>query len=361
MPALFEPIKVGTCALSNRIVMAPLTRFRNDDALVPIPELMPEHYAARCLVPGTLIIGEATDICELGGGYNNVPGIYTDAQVAGWKKVTDAVHAKGGFMFLQLWALGRVNPGNKVTDVTGASAIKDDSVDATPREMTTEEVVGFEDAYVHASKCAIAAGFDGIEIHGAHGYLVDQFLQDVSNKRTDIYGGSVENRARFALNIIDKVSAAIGEEKVAIRLSPFNNFQGMGMKDHYPTFSYVISQIEAKHPKLAYLHVVEPRVSGGADREVHEGETTDVYKKLWSGPWIAAGGFTPETALKYAEEHENSLVAFGRYFISNPDLVAKIKEGIPLTPYNRDTFYLPKDPKGYLDYSYAEELKGKYY
>ncbi|KAK9381947.1 uncharacterized protein V2V93DRAFT_368312 [Kockiozyma suomiensis] len=361
MPALFEPIKVGDLQLQHRITLAPLTRYRNDDNQIPIESLAPEHYASRCILPGTLLVAEATDAAEFAGGYENVPGIFTDAQIAGWKKVTDAVHAKDGFIFLQIWSLGRVNPGTKVPTVVGASPIKDDSVPTVPRELTIEEIVQHEDAHATAAKNAIAAGFDGVEVHGAHGYLVDQFLQDVSNRRTDIYGGSIENRARFALNVIDKVIAAIGEKKTGFRISPFNHFQGMGMVDPYPTFSYLISQLEAKHPNLAYLHVIEPRVSGNVDRDAQTGESTEDYHKLWSGVWMAAGGFTPETALKYAEEHENSLVAFGRYYTSNPDLPAKIKEGIPLTPYNRDSFYIVKSPIGYIDYPYAEALKGKYY
>ncbi|KAK7205923.1 hypothetical protein BZA70DRAFT_277437 [Myxozyma melibiosi] len=361
MPALFESIKIGACELKHRIALAPLTRYRNDDDNVPIPELMPEHYAARCLVPGTLLISEATEIADFAGGYVNCPGIHTPEQIEGWKKVTEAVHAKNGFIFLQLWALGRVNPGTKVPDVVSASTIKANTVESVPRPLSIDEIEKYEDTYAAAAKNAIAAGFDGVEVHSAHGYLLDQFLEDVSNDRTDIYGGSIENRARFTLNVMDKVCAAIGDEKTAIRLSPFSNFQGMGMKDPYPTFSYVISSLEAKHPKLAYMHVVEPRVSAGSDRPTNESESTEPFKKLWSGAWMTAGGFTPETAIKYADEHENSLVAFGRHFISNPDLVAKIIEGMPLTDYNRDTFYLHKDPKGYNDYPYSEELKGKYY
>ncbi|KAK9462872.1 uncharacterized protein V1516DRAFT_662903 [Lipomyces oligophaga] len=358
---LFSPIKVGSIELGNRIVLAPLTRFRNDDDGSPNAELAPEHYAERCLVPGTLLIAEATDVSKFSGSYANVPGLYTEKQIEAWKKVTDAVHAKKGYIFVQLWALGRVNPGNLVSDVVGASPIPDGE-GKVPRELTEAEILEYEDAFVEASKAAIKAGFDGVEIHGAHGYLVDQFIQDVSNQRTDKYGGSVENRARFALEIVEKVSAAIGPEHTGIRLSPFSQFQGMKMTDPYPTFSYIISKLQESYPSLAYLHVVEPRVSGGSDREAEEGESTAPYHKLWKGAWIAAGGFTAESAKEYAAQYpEKTLIAFGRYFTSNPDLVAKIKEGIPLVPYEREKFYVNKSPVGYLDYKYAPELKGKYY
>ncbi|KAK9390189.1 hypothetical protein V1515DRAFT_589479 [Lipomyces mesembrius] len=358
--ALFTPVKLGKLELGHRIAFAPCTRFRNEDDGSPIEDLMPAHYAQRCLIPGTFLIAEATDAHSLGGGYSNVPGIYTEEQIAAWKKVTDAVHEKKCFIFLQVWAIGRVNPGTKQPDVFSASTIADGG-HLTPRELTIEEIHTLEDAFATAAKNAVAAGFDGVEIHGAHGYLVDQFIQDVSNQRTDEYGGSVENRAKFALEIINKVAAAIGDEKVGIRLSPFSRFQSMGMGDPYPQFSYIVSKLQENHPKLAYIHMVEPRVSGITDREPQGDESTDPYHKLWTGTWIAAGGFTAETAKAYAAAHEDSLVAFGRYFISNPDLVAKVKEGIPFTMYNRDTFYLPKSKEGYNDIEYAPELKGKYY
>ncbi|KAK9238867.1 hypothetical protein V1525DRAFT_340639 [Lipomyces kononenkoae] len=358
--ALFNPVKLGNLELSHKVVLAPCTRFRNEDDGSPMEDLMPEHYAMRSLVPGTFLIAEATDVNAFMGGYNNVPGIYSSEQIAAWKKVTDAVHQKKSFIFLQIWGLGRVNPGMKQPDVFSSSAIQEGS-SPVPRELSTDEIRSLEDAFATAAKNAIAAGFDGVEIHGAHGYLVDQFIQDLSNHRTDEYGGSVENRARFALEIVDKVTAAVGDEKVGIRLSPFSRFQSMGMTDPYPQFSYIVSKLQEKHPNLAYIHMVEPRVSGGTDRDPDANESTEPYHKLWKGTWIAAGGFTAETAKKYAAEHENSLVAFGRYFISNPDLVAKIKEGIPFTMYDREKFYLPKSNVGYNGIPYAPELKGKYY
>ncbi|KAK9461029.1 uncharacterized protein V1516DRAFT_623852 [Lipomyces oligophaga] len=358
---LFSPLKCGNMELQTRIVMAPLTRFRNDDDGSPIADLAPLHYAQRSVYPGTLLIAEATDISAISGTYRNAPGVYTEKQIAAWKKVTDAVHAKNSYIFVQLWAIGRVNPGKIVKEIVGASAIKSEEGFAVPRPLEIDEIVQFEDAFADAAKHAIEAGFDGIEIHGAHGYLVDQFLQDVSNTRTDIYGGSIENRARFMFNILQKTTAAIGPERVAIRLSPFAEAQGMKMADPYPTFSYVVSRLQQEHPDLAYVHMVEPRVSGVVARSVQAGETTDDYRKLWKGVWVAAGGFTPENAAAYITKFpDNTLIAFGRHFISNPDLVLRVKEGIPFRPYDRSKFYTNKRPEGYIDYEYAPQFKSKF-
>ncbi|KAK9476433.1 hypothetical protein V1514DRAFT_336779 [Lipomyces japonicus] len=358
---LFEPIKVGSVELQNRVVLAPLTRFRNDDDGSPNADLAVPYYAERALVPGTLLIAEATDPSLFAGAYPNVPGLHTDAQVEAWKKVTKAVHDKKSFIFDQIWSLGRVNPGVVQPKIYGPSPIADGEA-KVPEELTKEEIHELQQNFVTASVNAINAGFDGVEIHGAHGYLVDQFFQAVSNQRTDEYGGSVENRARFGLEIVDKVAAAIGADKVGIRLSPFSEFQSMKDENPYPQFEYIISKLQEVHPDLAYLHVVEPRVSGGSERVWNEKEeSTEPFHKLWKGAWIAAGGFTPESAIEYANTHENSLVAFGRSFVSNPDLVARVKEGIAFRPYDRNQFYNAKAKEGYLGYEFAPELKGKYY
>ncbi|KAK9467535.1 hypothetical protein V1512DRAFT_138837 [Lipomyces arxii] len=357
---LFTPIKVGNMELKNRVVLAPLTRFRVEDDGSPMSDLVPEYYSKRALIPGTLLIAEATDVSLFAGAYSNVPGIYTEDQVAAWKKVTDAVHSKGSYIFLQIWAIGRINPGNKQTDVYSASATQFDNYPAA-RSLTIEEIIKLEDDFAAAASTAIKAGFDGVEIHGAHGYLIDQFTESTSNFREDIYGGSVENRSRFLLEILDKVTSAIGDKKVGVRLSPTSNSQIKKMDDPVPTFSYIVKSIQDKHPELAYIHMVEPRISGIEEREVQPGESTDQYRNIFKGPWIAAGGFMPDTAEAYVEAHENTLTAFGRYFISNPDLVAKIKEGLPLTKYDRDSFYTPKSNNGYNTYEYDERLKGKYF
>ncbi|KAK9460120.1 uncharacterized protein V1516DRAFT_487580 [Lipomyces oligophaga] len=351
---LFSPVTVGRSVLQHRIALAPLTRFRNGDDGSPVEDLSPVYYSQRSTEPGTFLISEATDIASFSGGYSNVPGLYSEAQIAGWKMVTAGVHRNKGTIFAQIWALGRVNPGTVVKDIIGPSAIASEGL-KTPRALTLEEIVKFEDAFVSAARNAITAGFDGVEIHGAHGYLIDQFIQDMSNQRADEYGGSIENRARFLLNIIDKVSAAIGADRTAVRLSPFSQFQSMKMQDPVPQFSYIISQIAKSHPDLAYIHMVEPRVSGDVSREVQVNETTDVYRSFWPGVWITAGGYTKTTAEEYLERHpQNTLVAFGREFISNPDLVARFRQDISLTAYDRSTFYIPKEKHGYTDYPFAK-------
>lgn len=269
---LFTPLKVGDTQLDHRVVMAPLTRFRATNDHVP-NDAMAQYYAQRAVVPGTLLISEATYITERAGGYANIPGLWTEAQLAAWKKITDAVHAKGSKIFVQLWHLGRA--GNPDPAGSGG-AVKDDNFDfehnfvsssatpmaeglPAPRALSEEEILETINDYATAAKNAVEkAGFDGVEIHGAHGYLIDQFNQDTCNKRTDKWGGSIENRARFALEVSKAVSKAVGKEKTGIRLSPWSGFQGMRMSDPIPQFSYIISQLRALD--LAYLHVVEPRV-----------------------------------------------------------------------------------------------------
>ncbi|KAK9362017.1 hypothetical protein V1504DRAFT_450143 [Lipomyces starkeyi] len=357
---LFTPIKVGSITLAHRLAFPPITRYRNDDDGTPNEDLAVPYYSERCLVPGTLLIAEATDVSWRGGGYANTPGIYSVRQIEGWKKVTQAVHDRKGFIFCQVWNLGRVNPGVKQPDVFSSGEIQMPDR-PKPRALKIEEIHEMEEEYGQAAKNAIKAGFDGIEIHGAHGYLVDQFLEDVTNTRTDEYGGSIENRARFGLNVVRKCVEAVGADKVAIRLSPFSKVQAMRMKDPYPQFEYFVSKLQELFPDLAYVHMVEPRAAGNNDQIPEDGDTTEPFRNLWKGVWISAGGYTPESAREYAATHPNSIIAVGRYFTSNPDLVAKFKEKIPLIAYDRSTFYTNKAREGYLGYTYAPELKGKYY
>lgn len=272
---LFTPLKVGETQLDHRVVMAPLTRFRANKEKVPT-DAMVQYYAQRAVVPGTLLISEATFISPGAGGYPNIPGLWTDAQLAGWKKVTDAVHAKGSKMYVQLWHLGRaaypdpVGSGGALPDddfdyknnYVSSSAVKMYEEGPTPRPLSEEEVWGTVNDYATAAKNAVEkGGFDGVEIHGAHGYMIDQFTQDTCNKRTDSWGGSIENRSRFAIEVVKAVTKAVGKERVGIRLSPWARFQGMGMADPIPQFSYLIHQL--RELDLAFLHLVEPRVSGG--------------------------------------------------------------------------------------------------
>lgn len=358
---LFKPLKLGNVTLNNRIAMAPLTRFRADDAHVPLP-LVHEYYGQRASVPGTLLITEATFISHENGGYASVPGIYTQDQINGWKKVTDAVHAKGSYIYLQLWALGRV--ANKAQAekegiaVKTSSAVQLDEDHPMPEEMTVDEIKRTIGNYAQAAKNAIEAGFDGVEIHGANGYLVDQFIQDNVNKRTDSYGGSIENRSRFAVEVAQAVVDAVGAERTGIRLSPFSSFQGMKMEDSkiIPQFSDVISKLSKLN--LGYVHLVESRVSGNADIESQY--KLDPLFKLWPGTLLVAGGFKPDSAKRLVDEElaerDNVIVVFGRYFISTPDLVFRLQKGIELNDYNRDTFYNAGSPLGYIDYPFSKEF-----
>ncbi|KAJ7653047.1 hypothetical protein B0H17DRAFT_1172166 [Mycena rosella] len=360
---LFQPLQVGTAALQHRVVLAPLTRYKASEAHVPYLPLVPEYYGQRASKPGTLLITEATFIAAKAGGYSHVPGIWSAEQIAAWKEVTAAVHAKGSFLFMQLWALGRaancaqLQSEDPSFPYVSASAVPLTGRSGPLRALTVPEIKEYAAMYAQAAKNAIEAGCDGVEVHGANGYLVDQFLQDITNKRTDEYGGSIENRARFALEVVGAVVAAVGAEKTAIRFSPWSPFQEMGMADPLPTFSYVISQLAARHPRLAYIHLVEPRVSGSLTRDtgaVGKHESNDPLRALWAPrPLVRAGGFTRADALAAAES--GALVAFGRLYISNPDLPARLEQDVPLAPFDRAMFYLvgQNDPRGYTDQPFA--------
>jgi NADPH2 dehydrogenase len=360
---LFKPLKVGSIEVQNRVAMAPLTRFRADDAHVPHP-FVAEYYAQRASVPGTLLVSEATYIAPLAGGYGNAPGIYSQAQIESWKKVTAAVHEKKSFIYLQLWALGRASDPSQLQKEFGSSGVVKSAGDiafeggAKPTPLTEDEIKEYIGWYTQAAKNAIEAGFDGVEIHGANGYLIDQFLQDTSNNRSDAWGGSIEKRARFGLEVTKAVVEAVGAERTAIRVSPFSPFQGMKMADPEPQFSYFIQGL--KKFGLSYLHVVESRVSGNAD--VEPTEKVDFILDIWgkNSPVLLAGGFTAASAKKVADEEYKDyqiLVVFGRYFISNPDLVFKIREGIEFTPYNRDLFYNKEQTEGYTTWPFSKEFE----
>lgn len=369
-PRLFQPINIGDITLQHRLVLAPLTRYKSTKtAHVPIVPLMKEYYSQRSSILGTLVITEATFIAAKAGGYPNIPGIWSDDQAHAWKEVTDKVHANGSYIFLQLWALGRTADPTVLTSENASFSLVAPSPiplssqpTPVPQELTIEEVQEYVQLYAQAAKNAVErAGFDGVEIHGANGYLIDQFLQDVSNQRTDGYGGSIEARSRFGLEVVDAVANAVGEKRTAIRLSPWSPFQSMAMEDPIPQFSHFVSTLKRKHPNLAYLHVVEPRIDGNTDRPITAHESNDFIRAIWKPlPLIVAGGYTRETALKAAEEN-GELVAFGRLYISNPDLPLRLKEDIPLTPYNRKTFYIPGDQDGaevgYIDYPFAKSQR----
>ncbi|KAJ7766355.1 FMN-linked oxidoreductase [Mycena maculata] len=364
MSQLFQPITLGPIALKHRVVLAPLTRQKVDSNHVPILPLVKEYYTQRGSTPGTLLITESTIIAAKAGGYP-MPGIWSQDHINAWKEVAESVHAKGSFIFLQLCAIGRgallpvLKAQDPTLDLVSASDIPIVAdAEEKPRPLTVAEIQEYVGLYAQAAKNAMEAGFDGVEIHDANGCLLDQFLQDVSNNRTDAYGGSVENRARFPLEVVKAVTDAVGQDRTGIRLSPWSPFVGMGMADPVPTFTHLVSEIARLYPELAYLSLIEPRISADATVEAspeNAGQSNDFLRKVWGDrPLISAGGYTRETAIQLAAHNKNYLIAFGRTFIANPDLPVRLEKGLPLHPYDRSTFYLPGDePNGYTDQPFA--------
>jgi N-ethylmaleimide reductase len=370
-PSLFAPVKIGPYQLAHRVVMAPLTRMRAEKpSLAPRP-LNAEYYSQRA-TPGGLIIAEASPVVATGFGNPGVPGIYTDAQIAGWRKIVDAVHARGGVIFLQLWHVGRVShssfqPGGTLPVAPSAVAISTEfkamtadgkMVDyETPRALETSEIPAMVDAYRQGAKNALNAGFDGVEIHGANGYLIEQFLQSRSNLRSDQYGGSIENRVRFLMEVTQAAIDVWGADRVGVRLSPYGIANGSGEANPMPLYSHAIKSLDKLG--LAYLHFIEPRSSGAGRAEVNHQNVPSamvLYRPMWSGKLISAGGFTGETADAAIAAGHADAIAFGRIFISNPDLPRRLQHGHPLTPYNRATFYGGEE-KGYTDYPAHDELE----
>ncbi|KAJ8507436.1 hypothetical protein ONZ45_g10199 [Pleurotus djamor] len=361
LPNIFHPLQVGALPLRHRIVLAPLTRMRATKDFVPQLPVMKEYYSQRARTPGTLLISEGTFISPAGtGAWPNAPGIWSSAQIEAWREITTAVHANGSFIFLQIFATGRSADSSYLASpdlkVVAPSPIPLSTQKIPPHVLSVEEIHNFTAEFVQAARNGIEAGFDGVEVHVANGFLLDQFLQDVSNTREDQYGGSVENRARFPLEVVSAVTQAIGEERVSVRLSPWSPFSDMGMKDPVPTFSYFAGQLRERCPHLAYLHVIEPRISGADDREASSSESNDFLREIWKGkPLVSAGGYNGESGLARAQENGNELIAFGRHFIANPDLPLRFCQGVSLQPYDRSTFYVPGDKsgKGYSDYGFA--------
>ncbi len=360
---LFIPVKLGAIELDHRVIMAPLTRLRADVDSDNPNDLMREYYAQRASMGG-LIISEATTVSPTARGYRGSPGLYTEAHVRGWQQIVDAVHAGGGKMVAQLWHVGRTSHasligGEPVTasDVPyeGMAFTADGWVPASrARSISIEEIAGVVADYAAAARRAMHAGFDGVEIHAASGYLIDQFLQDNSNVRTDAYGGSVVGRARLLMEIVDAVANIWGAGKVAVRLSPSSNFNGMADSDPDSTFTQVAAMLDRK--RLAYLHVVEPRISGF--QEVAPGLQPVAAAKLcrwFGGAIVAAGGFDGSEAAAEILRGGADAIAFGRYFISNPDLPGRLRSGCALTPYDRSSFYAGGS-RGYTDYSAAVAL-----
>lgn len=353
---LFKPITIGNITLNHRIGLCPLTRYRADDDHTPLDSMI-EYYSQRASVKGTLLVSEGTFISEADGGYANAPGIYNQAQINSWRKVTDAVHAKGSYIFCQLWALGRAADPEVAKkegfEIYSSDTIPIDANSVQPKRLSLEDISVKIQNYVSAAKNAIEAGFDGVELHGAHGYLIDQFIQDNCNRRDDDYGGSIENRSRFAIEAVRAVSDAIGSKKTAIRLNPWTTFNGMRMQNPIPQFSDIIRKLSALN--IAYLHLVQSRRVGSSDGT---DELTFAYD-LWNGPILVADGFNAELAARLVDEKhpdKEIVVMFGRYFISTPDLPFRIQHRLELAQYDRDTFYTPKSTVGYTDYPFSSEF-----
>ncbi|HAA28439.1 MAG TPA: alkene reductase [Cyanobacteria bacterium UBA8553] len=352
---LFSPIKLGSYELPNRMVMAPMTRLRAGEKGIPQP-LNATYYAQR--VSAGLIVTECTMVSTQSLGYMNCPGIYSSEQVAGWQLVTDAVHELGGRIFLQLWHCGRVShpslqeggvlpvapsaiapPGELHTPDGKHSMV-------TPRALETHEIPGIVEQFRKGAENALAAGFDGIELHGAFGYLIDQFLQDGSNQRTDEYGGSVENRARFLLEVTEAVASVWGGNRVGIKLSPSNTFYGMSDSNPEANFGYVIDALNRFG--LAYLHLMEPNETDLTTRDVLN-PVTPIFRPIFKGTLITNGGYDQEKANAILEQGGADLVSFGKLFLANPDLPKRFELDAPLNTPNPKTFYGGGEV-GYTDY-----------
>ncbi len=354
--ALFQPFLLGGLTLANRIVLAPMTRSRAGIERLP-NALMAEYYAQRSTAG--LLITEATTISEQANGWNESPGIYTDAMVEGWKRVTSAVHAKGGVIFVQLWHMGRASHSSfhqgALAVAPSAIKINGDFIHTpngkepyeVPRALETHEIPLIVADYKRAAERAREAGFDGVEIHGANGYLIDTFLQSKTNQRTDAYGGSVVNRYRFLKEVVEAVSSVWPANRIGVRLSPNGVFNDMGSADFREQFTYTAGELD-RHG-LAYLHVMDGLAFGF--HGLGEPMTLDAFRKVFHGPLVANCGYTQETAEKAVAEGRADLVAFGRPFISNPDLVDRFRNGWPLAPdAPMSAWYSPTGADGYTDF-----------
>ncbi|KAJ5714404.1 uncharacterized protein N7483_011585 [Penicillium malachiteum] len=343
--------------------MAPTTRFRADPAGVPLP-FVKEYYGQRASVPGTLIITEATDISPEATGSADVPGIWTTAQVEAWRAIVERIHAQESFVFLQIWATGRgAEPevvANNGIDFVSSSAIAVNESSPIPRALTEDEIQQYIKQFAEAACRAIEeAGFDGVEIHGANGYLIDQFTQQSSNWRTDRWGGNVERRSRFAIEVTKAVVEAVGAHRVGIKLSPWSQYLGMGtMEDLVAQFEDLIGRL--RNLDIAYLHLANSRWL--EDDTNSPDPDHQVFARVWgdSKPLLLAGGYNAETAQELLDhlyhDQDNVAVAFGRYFISTPDLPFRIKAGIDIAKYDRATFYTSLTREGYLDYPFSSEF-----
>ena len=357
---MFTPVNLGAIQLKNRLVMAPLTRMRAVAGDVPNP-LAKTYYAQRA--SAGLIITEATQISPLGMGYPATPGIYSPEQTAGWKEVVDAVHAKGGAIVAQLWHVGRIShsslhPEHGAPEAPSAIAPAGQTYGAdwqlhdyeTPKAMSVEDIARLLKDYELAAQNAKAAGFDGVEIHAANGYLLDQFLQDKTNQRQDQYGGSIENRLRIVGEVIEAVAKVFPSDRIGIRLSPYGTFNDISDSDPVALFTAAIQKLNGYN--LAYLHMIEPRSTsaGGGDQVFEDAPiTSEMFRAAYQGKFLTAGGYDQAMGEKVLEEGLADAVAYGRLYISNPDLAERFQKNAPLNPYNRATFYGGQEA-GYTDY-----------
>lgn len=358
---LFDPVAFGPYVLSNRIVMAPLTRSRAQKG--DVPSLLAARYYQQRASAG-LIISEASQISPQGKGYAFTPGIYDAAQVTAWRDITDAVHQEGGRIFIQLWHVGRIS--HPALQPQGALPVAPSAIRpagkafteegfvpfVTPRALETAEIPGIVEQYRVASQNALAAGFDGVEIHAANGYLIDQFLRDGTNQRSDAYGGSIENRTRFLLEVTQAVTAVWGAARVGVRLSPISPANDIADSDPASLFRHVVEQLNQFG--LLYLHLVEG--STGGPREVDNGFDLQILRRLFKGLYMANNGYDLALAVKARQQGLADLIAFGRPFISNPDLVERLRLGAPLNALDASTLY-GGGAKGYTDYPSLAETK----
>lgn len=349
MPTLFDPLKLGPLTLRNRVIMAPLTRSRSGEARVP-DALVAEYYAQRA--GAGMILSEATSVTPMGVGYAGTPGIWNEAQVAGWRTVTEAVHQAGGVIFSQLWHVGRISAPmfldgalpvapSAIRPAGQVSLVRPKQDYVTPRALTVDELPGVVETYRQAAMNAKAAGFDGVQVHAANGYLLDQFMQDSTNKRTDHYGGSIENRARLVCEVIDAVAGVWGADRVGLHLSPRGDDHDMGDSDPKALFTHVAREMGARG--IAFLGVRE-----------HEGPDSILadIRAAFSGVVIANEGLTLESAEALVESGRADACAFGKDFIANPDLPERFAKGLPLNAFDSATFYVG-GAKGYTDYPFA--------
>ena len=347
---LFDSLQVGAIRMPNRVLLAPLTRARSDLDHMP-NDMMAEYYAQRA--SGGLLITECTMVAPNTSAFVTEPGIYSPEQIVGWKKVTEAVHAKGGRIFMQIWHSGRAahpamnggaeNVSPSAIAIEGEVHTPDGKLpNAVPRALTLEEIPAMVQAYVQGAKNAIEAGFDGVEVHGANGYLIDQFLRDSANQRTDGYGGSLDNRARFLFEVLTAVTAAIGSDRVGLRLSPLNSYNSMIDSDPLTLIGFLAERLNAFN--LAYLHVMRSDFF-----QKQAADVMPVARAHYKGVLIGNMGYSPEEAEQAISEGKLDAVAFGTAFLANPDLPERIQAGAALNAPNPATFYTP-GPVGYTDY-----------